>query len=338
GLVCAIGFGAAALFWPTPMTAPLGYAAVFLPAILAHDTIRHSYQSQSRQDLALRVDLVWIGTQTLAVITLLFTQTMSAGSLLAAWGLGATAAISGHLLRGGPAAWRGNPVRWLRETRRLSGWFTATALIGQTQAQFIALTVPAILSPAGYAGLRLAQLVILQPAQNLVLAAMGLLVPESSTMASQRDGARLRRRILRTLPITTGIAGTGLGIVAVAATPLLNWYRGGAYAGIAPLAWPVALQAGIYLTQIPFTAALRGMQHGPRLFTQYAVFTTTSLTGAVIGARYAGLIGTAWGLTAGAAIGLATMIVITTDALRRLTDSATTGGKSPTAAPAPLPE
>jgi O-antigen/teichoic acid export membrane protein len=71
---------------------------------------------------------------------------------------------------------------------------------------------------------------------------------------------------------------------------------------------PIALQPAIYLVQLPFAAALRGMHRARLLFLQYAVFTATSLSGLVVGARLSRLPGAAWGLTTGSAVGLVVMI------------------------------
>jgi len=83
----------------------------------------------------------------------------------------------------------------------------------------------------------------------------------------------------------------------------------------------MSIQAGIYLLQMPFTAAMRGMHRARMLFAQYAIFTTTSLTGLVVGANVDRLTGAAWGLTIGASVGLAAMIGLYEYALRWLGDA-----------------
>lgn len=318
GAGAAVLFALAWLWWPNELLDPLIYVVPFIPSLLLHDTARYAYQSQARQDQALIIDLVWVAAQASVVIAVAASGRLTGGWLLAAWGIGASAGAITYLLRSRIPAWRGRPRRWLAHTRHLSGWFTGTALIGQTQTQLIAFMVPGLLGPAAFAGLRLAQLTILQPVQNFVLAMMGLLVPRSAVLAGDGDTDGLRRQT-RTMAIV-GAIGAGLVVITVtaAAGPLLAWYRDGAYVSVTPLALPVALQAGIYLLQIPFTAAVRGMQLGSRLFAQYALFTITSLTGAALGARFGDVTSAAWGLTGGATVGLAAMVYITADALKRL--------------------
>ncbi|HEV2087391.1 MAG TPA: hypothetical protein VGR21_03655, partial [Cryptosporangiaceae bacterium] len=82
------------------------------------------------------------------------------------------------------------------------------------------------------------------------------------------------------------------------------------YAGAAALALPVALQAAIYLLQFPFAAAMRGMHAVRALFVQYAVFTAATVAGLLAGALSVGLVGAAWGMTGGAVVGFATMLLL----------------------------
>jgi O-antigen/teichoic acid export membrane protein len=94
------------------------------------------------------------------------------------------------------------------------------------------------------------------------------------------------------------------------------------FAGIAPLALPMSLQAAVYLVQLPFTAALRAMHRAKILFVQYVVFVAVSLTGLVLGAHANGLQGAAWGLTASSMVGLLLMVALYWQSLRGLGDAA----------------
>ena len=334
GLAAAMAIGALAAvvllgvwaLWPRHTDVDLRdlvWVAPFLPVLLLHDTGRYSYLSARQPDRALVIDLVWVGTQAASVVALWSAHAASAGGLLVAWGLGASAGATVFLRRTGVRPWRGDPRRWAVQTRRLSGWFTATALVGQFQVQAVAFLVAGQLGQAAVSGLRAAQVVLIQPVQNFSTAVMGLLVPRASRLAHEAGGpeggpagARLRRLIA---VLALAFAGMALVLVAVAlpvAHLVLRHVPKFAY--IAPLAVPVSLQAGIYLLQIPFTAALRAMHRARTLFVQYVVFTATSLTGLVIGAAHTGLGGAAWGLTTGAAVGFVAMAGSAWDALRRL--------------------
>jgi O-antigen/teichoic acid export membrane protein len=172
------------------------------------------------------------------------------------------------------------------------------------------------LTPDKLAYLRTAQTTLLQPMQNFVTAMMGLLVPRSSRLAADGDAVGLRRQTVRVAAGFAGLAVLAFGVmvplafVAIRHVPQLS--------RIGPLIVPVSAQAGIYLVQIPFAAAIRGMHRGRLLFTQYAIFTTASLTGLVIGAGTGGLPGAGWGLAAGSAFGLALFVALYVWAVARL--------------------
>jgi O-antigen/teichoic acid export membrane protein len=148
------------------------------------------------------------------------------------------------------------------------------------------------------------------------MAVQGLIVPRLSRLAGDagrlpvqeaRGAAWTLRRQTRLL----ALAFTGLALVMIAvAVPVAHLVLAhvAKFADIAPLALPLSMQAGIYLVELPFAAALRGMHRARLLFLRYCIFTAASLTGLVIGAGTDRLQGAVWGLVAGAAVSLATMI------------------------------
>jgi O-antigen/teichoic acid export membrane protein len=282
------------------------WVAPFLPALLLHDTARYGYLADRRPQRALVIDAIWVGTQLSGVVLLALTHRISAGGLFACWGLGATAGATVFLVRSGIRPWRGSPRRWLAATRHLSGWFTATALVGQFQGQAVGFLVAGQLSARELSGLRGAQTVLLQPVQNFITAMMGLLVPRASRLAARGSSAALRRQTT-VLALWFAVLGA---VFVVLVVPVARRLLVGVpkFADLAPLALPIAIQPAIYLVQLPFAAALRGMHRARLLFAQYVLFTTTSLTGLVIGAGSGGLPAAAWGLTTGSAVGLAAMV------------------------------
>jgi O-antigen/teichoic acid export membrane protein len=306
------------------------WIAPFLPAILLHDTGRFSYLADRKPEQALVIDLVWVASQATAVTIGLVVFGRSAAVLLVAWGLGAAAGAVCYLVRAKASPLRGHPRRWFTQTRHLSGWFTATALVGQLQVVSVRFIVAGQLSPAELAGLGLVQTVLLQPVQNLISAVQGLIVPRLSRLAGdaahlsgvdERSAAAsaLRRR---TRQLALGFAGLGAAFVVVAAP--LGWYLlslTGRYADVAPLALPVSLQGAIFLAQLPFTGAMRAMHRARMLFLQYLLFAGTTLTGLVIGADSGGLIGAGWGLVAGSVVGFVSMVWLYRYSLRWLGDA-----------------
>ena len=233
--------------------------------------------------------------QVTGIVVVIVAGWTGSGPLLACWGMGATAAVGLFYLRTGINPLRGNPARWLRDTRHLLGWYTATGLLAQTTTLLIGTLVQGLLTRTAYSGFRVVQMLVLQPAQSLAMALNGLLVPRASQLAGRGDLAGLRRQTRGVLAITAGIGLAIVAVAAVAAGPVLRTYKHGDYAGVIPIAVPIALQTLTYLMQVAFTVAIRGMQRGRQIFAQYLVFSTTSLTGLVVGAWQWHLLGAAWG-------------------------------------------
>ena len=340
GLTTAITFGAVAaavfvLVWAfRPRHGKIDlqdliWVAPFLPTILLHDTGRSSYLADRRQGSALVIDLVWVSVQALTIGVLVATGHRTAGAIFASWGVGATAGSAVFLTRIRQWPWHGDPRRWIAETRQLSGWFTATQVIGQIQLQAVSFIVSGRLSKSDLSGLRIGQTALIQPVQNFIMAVQGLIVPRLSRLAGDagrppgeeaRGAADQLRRQTRLLALAfVGLAIVMIGVAVPVARLVLSHIA--KFADIAPLALPLSLQAGIYLVELPFAAALRGMQRARLLFVRYCVFTTASLTGLVIGASTGRLQGAVWGLVTGAVISLATMISFYRYAVARLEGS-----------------
>ncbi len=292
------------LFGPRARVGDLIWGILYLPAILLQDLARYTYQTLRQQSRALVIDLCWIGTQSLGVCLAVAFGWRTGAALLVSWGTGAAVGATVFYARTRINPLHGRPLNWLRDTRHLLGWFTATGVLAQTTTLLIGTLVQGLLDAASFAGLRLAQLLVLQPAQSLVMALNGLLVPRASQIVGANNAAGLRRQTRTVLVVNCVV---GLVIVTVAATlarPVLDWYKGGDYAYVTPIAVPIAIQAWLYLMQVPFTVAVRGMHRGRYLFVQYLMFSVAALTGLMIGAHQGGLLGAVWGLVSGAAVGL----------------------------------
>ncbi|HWB34642.1 MAG TPA: hypothetical protein VHA75_01315 [Rugosimonospora sp.] len=320
GTLASLVFLAIWAFWRTPARGvdlqDLIWLVPFLPFVLCYDASRYSWFAARRQADALVHVLVWIAAQAASLVLSGVAFGLEPGDMLASWGIGAVAALAVYVLRTGARPWRGDPRRWVAETRHLSGWFTATAVVGQFQAQAVGFLVTGRISKGDLAVLRSAQTAFLQPVQNLVTASMGLLVPRSSRLAGAGDRAGLHRLTVRLALMFAGLAAVLAAVVVPVAHALEPYLRG--YAAIVELALPVTIQSGIYLVQIPFNAAMRGMHRARLMFVQYVLFTTVSLTGLMIGASRHNLLSATWGLVAGSAFGLLVAIALYAFAVRRL--------------------
>lgn len=298
-----------------PDLADLVWVAPAIPVILLQDTGRHAALAAGAPARALAVDAGWIVTQSAIIVVLVLAGVVSGGALLAAWGAGAAVPAAAWLLRDRVNPLRGRPRRWLAEVRHLSGWFMATAVIGQTHTLVIAQTVVKLLDPPSYALLRLAQVAVLQPIQNLISAMNSLLVPRASRLAGTGDAAGIRQQTLRAAAALGAFGLVVIVVASLAARPLLGALLP-TYVDAAVLAPPISVQCTIYLVQVPFTAGLRGMHRTRSLFAQYVIFALASIGAFVAGVMYGGLLWGAWGLTAGSAFGLVVMVVAWRAAVR----------------------
>ena len=287
----------------------LVWLAPLLPFVLVQDAGRYVFLAARRPERALISDLIWVAVQAVVLLVLLAAGYRDGAVFLFAWGAGGLAGGLWFLWRMRINIFnifQGDLRGWIKETRHLSGWLTATALLGQAQVQLVYTLVTGLLTAGALALLRGAQYGLLMPAQNLQLAVSSLLVPRMSRLAGAGDAAGLSRLLRGALSLTALC-----GLVPVALSPLAGpILRSTDYAAVSTIALPVAIQAAIYLIQVPFTAALRGMQRVRSLFVQYVVFATASAGGLMIGTLAFKLRGAAWGMTAGSFIGLVTMIVL----------------------------
>ncbi len=167
---------------------------------------------------------------------------------------------------------------------------------------------------------------------------LAALIPQAQAVDSLPYLGSLRNEVLAQLNIATNgvespdkklvaslrkaLTATALcGFVPIALSPLAGPLLDvilPKYAQAGTIALPVAIQAAIYLVQVPFTAALRGMQRVRSLFVQYVVFCATQATCLVVGTLAFDLRGAAWGMMAGSGVGLVTMIVLYRRALALL--------------------
>jgi O-antigen/teichoic acid export membrane protein len=318
-----VGVGAAAvliclhLIGVPPNLPDLAWAAMAVPAVLLQDTARLATLAERAPGRALAVDSTWVGVQALVISALITTDRASAATLFGAWALGAAIAGLSWLLLRRINPLRGRPARWVRQTRHVGGWFTATAVVGQTHVLVVAFSLAGVLTREAYALLRLAQVGVLQPLQNVIVAVNAMLVPRASHLAGEHDLTTLRRQTLRGAAALGAFGALVVAVASLAAEPVLRLLKP-EYLGAAALALPTALQAAIYLVQVPFTSALRGMHRGRYLLYQYLVFSVTSLAAMLAGALAGGLTAAVWGLTVGSAAGLATMIALYRRAARTL--------------------
>ncbi|MFL6077292.1 MAG: hypothetical protein ACJ73S_28360 [Mycobacteriales bacterium] len=281
----------------------LVWVAPWLVPLLVQDAGRYAALSARHPQGALVLDGVWAGAQGAALVGFWAAGWVSTGMLLAAWGIGSLAGAAWFVAFDGVNPVAGRPAAWLAESRHLSGWFTPTALLAQTQYNVVVFLIAALLGKAATGGLRAMQMLVLQPVQTFLLAMTSLLVPRYARQAAAGAYSEVRAT---TLWLTRLLAGAALLVlVGIPVGHLLVDHLFTDYRRYLPLLLPIALQTGVYLVTTPFTAALRGMQRGRAVFLTQVAFFSVTIPAVVAGALAFGLSGAAWGLLAGAVAQLA---------------------------------
>jgi O-antigen/teichoic acid export membrane protein len=300
GLAVVVGVGIWLLGFELMSNLP--WLLPFLPAALLADAGRYALLSHFRPQHSMMITGVALLTQLGIVVALVAGDAVTPAWLLVAWGVGTTvgAGMALGLLAFNPL--RGRPRRWFAATRHLSTWFTGSAVLSQTQNWVVLYFVGGYLGHAELGGLRMLQMLVLMPVQNLIWAVSGLIVPGYSKLSEDGRLSRIRRRTRNLL-----LGFTAVAVLVLALVPLGEWLLFQllpAYREFGVLVWPIAMQAGLYLMQSPLNAALRGMQQARSAFLQYVVFVTVLLPASLVGAVTGGVLGAAYGMVAGAVAGL----------------------------------
>lgn len=299
--VLATGLGVAAWATGWSLTRDMIWLAPWIPAVLVQDAGRYVYLAARRPDQALVLDVIWALVQAATVLGVWLLARPGPGLLAAAWGFGALAGALASLAISRRVPWRGSPRAWARESGHLSGWFTPTAILSQTQYQAVLFLVGGLLSADALGGLRGIQLVILQPVQTVMLAVTSLMVPHAARLYASGD-----RKSLSSSTWRLGAVFLVLGLATVVLVPLRAQFLQlvlPKYVGFAAIVPAIVAQAIVYAFVAPFVSALRGLQRARDLFVIQVLFALLTIAGVIIGARWYGVVGAAWGLTI-ASVGL----------------------------------
>ncbi|MDQ1398686.1 MAG: hypothetical protein QOK20_618 [Acidimicrobiaceae bacterium] len=287
GGLTALAFGARVA---TPMLA----MAPWFAALLVQDYWRAMAFKQRRPGLALVNDSMFAAVQVLAAGTFWLIGWRSVGSMITAWGLGATAgALLGLIWF--PASARPRAGRQLvKRLWPLSRWMLAEFVTGFTADQAYLVLVAGLLSGVAYGGFR-AGFNLMGPVLVILLAGGNVGLPEAAARTKSDDPDDLPRYARRmSLLATAGIAAYGV-VVAVAGGRLLRLLYGAQFGRYGLLATLAAVQYVIYALVFGQGIALKAAGRMRRLWRIRALIAVLSLTSVFALVRLLGTNGAGWG-------------------------------------------
>lgn len=285
---------------------PLAWFVPWVAAALLHDACRHVFLADGRSGSALLLDAAWALAQIAVFVIVIGTgAAVTIGVVATAWGVGAVAGLVVFAVLS-PLRPR-SPGRWVRTTRDVAGWFTGSAVVGQCEVYLVLLLAGSLLTPVDAGGLRVVQLIALQPAMVLLGALLVLATPAFARRAA--DGctpAELNRAAAR-----VGVAVLPVVALILLVVPLrmpLMYLVLPHYLAFSSLVLPVALQTVTFALCVPPLALLHGLRRGAQVFRLQVARIVLVLGASLAGLAVAGVAGVAWAQVVAGALSTATMI------------------------------
>lgn len=264
----------------------------FVPLLL-QDYWRAMAFQRRRPALALVNDLVFTGVQSGAIVVFLALGWRSAGYVITAWGVGATAgALLGFCwFRGKARLTQGWNV--LARLWPLSRWMVADFLAGFASYYAYLALVALLITRADYGGFR-AALNLMGPVYVMVLAGGNLCLPEASRRRDRNDPEALwsfARRL--SVGMSACVATYGI-LLAVTASWLLTKIYGAEFARFAPLAALAALQEVIFVSAFGQGIVLKAAGRVRRLWLLQVVVAVASVASMGGLVTWFGTVGAGW--------------------------------------------
>jgi O-antigen/teichoic acid export membrane protein len=221
----------------------------------------------------------------------------------ASWGLGASAGLGCALasFRTRPKAPRQGVAMWRGEAWSLGRWLGAREVLLQVSSYSTVLALAALLGTTDLGGLRAAQ-ALFSPF-SLVAAAFALpaLPALSRALGVSRRGAR--NLAFRISLVATAIGLAYLVVMALIGSWLLTTFFGRSFGPFHTLVWPMAADQLLGAAFFAFGLLLVAERRGLASISVAAANSAATFSLAVLLAWRHGVVGAAWGMAAGAAVG-----------------------------------
>jgi O-antigen/teichoic acid export membrane protein len=274
---------------------------VTLPGLLLQDAWRHSFVAGKQSRRAAANDGLWLALQALAIGGCIATDSVSATTLVLAWGGAATAAAIFGIWQSGTVPAPHKTHQWLSEQRELGFRYAVEAMLHRSGAWIALALVGAVSGLAVLGALRGAFLLVTGPLNLLFVGATFVLVPEGVRLLG-RSTERFRWAVRRlSICVTALAAGWSLVVLALPdaiGSRLLGATWPGAES-LLPLLALFAIALGTSMGPAQGMLALGAARRS--MFTQAVAFAI-SLPAVVAGAAAAGAKGAAAAMVATAVL------------------------------------
>lgn len=316
GVVVAIA-GVATIAAGAPFGLPLLTLAPWLVCLLVQDYWRAICFQRQRPGLALSNDVVFLAVQLGMIIVFASLGWRTAGYIIAAWGIGATAGSVLGLWWFRSFARPSEGRRLLRHLWPLSRWTLADFSTGFAADQAYLAFVALLLAPVDYGGFRAAAsfmgpiIVILHAGSNIGL-------PEASRRAASQGVAALgtvARRLTGGAFACIALYGTAVGATG---EKILRLVYGDSFAEFAPLVALASVQYMLAVLVFGQGIALKAAGRMRLLWRARALVAVASLISMVVLVSLFGTIGAGWaGVCTGGYFAIGVYAVYRAEFLRR---------------------
>jgi O-antigen/teichoic acid export membrane protein len=278
--------------------------APWLPALVIQDFWRAVLFRDRRARSAATNDACWLFA--MALTAPLAWWLGSEWAVVGCWGFGG---LAGTLL--GFAQTRARPHRprrallwWRTELWPLGRWLGANSLIYSVISYATVIVLVGLVGTSGMGGLR-AVTTVFAPLTlvGAALALPGLPALSRALSVSPKAATKLALR----LSVASALATTAyLAIMGLGGGSIVPRIFGSSFREFTDLVWPVGAGQLIAALSVGVSLLLKAQRRGSAVLVTTAIGSITALAlVATLGASY-GLLGAAWGLTAGAGVGFVT--------------------------------
>ncbi|MDQ2650310.1 MAG: hypothetical protein M3Z03_12250 [Actinomycetota bacterium] len=224
--------------WNQELGFALGVLAACTPLLVLQDLGRYLAFALQVPSRALILDLSWLVLQIVAVSVLALTDTATLVWFIAAWA--GAGAVSGGILIWEYRKARIRPtLNWLKETWPFSWRYTISFAARQGAVLLASSTLAGVLGSRSLGALR-GSLLLYGPLVQIQAASIAAGVSEVARI--DRTSPDLRRHVVRTTSITTGIAAANLVVLLLLPDRLGELVLGDTWEGAQRLLLPAGLQ------------------------------------------------------------------------------------------------